>query len=355
MNPLDPAAPPRVVPSSAEVARRAGVSRTTVSFVLNDVRDRGISEATRERVLAVAREIGYEPHAAARMLAGGATGTVALVVPRMAHLSVDAFLSQLVASINAECHRHGLALLIESTEDEGREPGGFLRLVRSRRIDGLIVANLRTQEIAHLQQLRAGGVPLVVFGCQLPEAEGFHTMGDDTWQSARLAVDHLLDLGHRQVAFVNYAQPEFHNVNQRERGWRAALQARGIEPDAAWLAHADISAESGYLATRRLLARGVPFTALFAGNDTIAFGALRALREAGRRVPQDVAVVGYDDIPLAPYADPPLSSVRTDPAVHGRQAVQTLLAQLRPGSGVVDAVPAPVLVVRASCGAAPRR
>jgi LacI family transcriptional regulator len=280
---------------------------------------------------------------------------VALVVPRMAHLSVDAFLSQLVASINAECHRHGLALLIESTEDEGREPGGFLRLVRGRRIDGLIVANLRTAEMAHLQQLRASGVPLVVFGCQLPDAEGFHTMGDDTWRSARLAVDHLLDLGHRQVAFVNYAQPEFHNVNQRERGWRAALQARGIEPDAAWLAHADISAESGYLATRRLLARGVPFTALFAGNDTIAFGALRALREAGRRVPQDVAVVGYDDIPLAPYADPPLSSVRTDPAAHGRQAVQTLLAQLRPGTGVVDAVPAPVLVVRASCGAAPQR
>jgi LacI family transcriptional regulator len=359
MSPSEPAASPlsasRPAPSSAEVARRAGVSRTTVSFVLNDVRDRGISEATRERVLAVAREIGYEPHAAARMLAGGATGTVALVVPRMAHLSVDAFLSQLVASINAECHRHGLALLIESTEDEGREPGGFLRLVRGRRIDGLIVANLRTAEMAHLQQLRASGVPLVVFGCQLPDAEGFHTMGDDTWRSARLAVDHLLDLGHRQVAFVNYAQPEFHNVNQRERGWRAALQARGIEPDAAWLAHADISAESGYLATRRLLARGVPFTALFAGNDTIAFGALRALREAGRRVPQDVAVVGYDDIPLAPYADPPLSSVRTDPAAHGRQAVQTLLAQLRPGTGVVDAVPAPVLVVRASCGTAAQR
>ena len=349
--------PPRNPPghaavSSAEVARHAGVSRTTVSFVLNDVRDRGISEATRQRVLAAARELGYEPNAAARTLANGSTGNVALVVPRSSHLYVDAFLAQLVASINEHCHRLGLTLMIESTEDEGREPGGFLRLVRSRRIDGLIVAHLRTREVEHLHRLRDGGVPLVVFGSELPASEGFHTMGDDTWHSARVAVDHLLDLGHQRVAFVNYAPPEFHSVNQRERGWREALLARGLAADASLLAHADISAESGHLATRRLLARGRPFTALFAGNDTIAFGALRALHEAGLRVPQDVAVVGYDDIPLAPYASPPLTSMRTDPVGHGRQAVQMLLAQLRPKAATrIEPADAPRLVVRVSCGA----
>jgi LacI family transcriptional regulator len=342
----------RTAVSSAEVAQYAGVSRTTVSFVLNDARDRGISEATRKRVLAAARELGYEPNAAARTLASGATGNVALVVPKYTHLGVDAFLAQLVASINEQCHRLGLALLIESTEDEGREPGGFVRLVRSRRIDGLIVAHLRTSEVEHLQRLRDGGIPLVVFGCELPAADGFHTMGDDTWHSARVAVDHLLDLGHRRIACVNYAAPEFHSVKQRERGWREALAARGVDAEPTWLAHADLSAESGYLATRRLLARGVAFTALFAGNDTIAFGALRALHEAGLRVPTDVAVVGYDDIPLAPYASPPLTSLRTDPAGHGRQAVQMLLAQLRPQAAVaIEPADLPRLVVRASCGA----
>lgn len=342
-----------VAATSAHVAQRAGVSRTTVSFVLNGVLNQGISEATRQRVLAAARELGYEPHAAARMLASGAAGTVALVVPKMSHLYVDAFLPQLVASINAQCHHHGLKLLIESTEDEGREPGGFLQLVRGRHIDGLIVAHLRTSEVEHLRRLRDGGIPLVVFACDLPAGDGFHTMGDDTWRSAHMAVKHLLALGHRQVAFVNYAQPEFHSVNQRERGWRQALAEAGVTINPAWLAHADLSAESGYAATRELLSRGVPFSALFAGNDTIAFGALRALREAGLRVPDDVAVVGYDDIPLAPFASPPLTSVKTDPVGHGRQALQMLLKQLRPQAKPqpIEVAETPSLVVRESCGA----
>lgn len=343
---------PRPPASSVEVARRAGVSRTTVSFVLNDVRDRGISDATRERVLAVARELGYEPNAAARTLAGGATRTVALVVPQVAHLHVDAFLAQLVASVNDACHRHGLRLLIESTEGEGREPGGFLQLVRSRSIDGLIVAHLRTGEIEHLRRLRDHGVPLVVFGCNLPAREGFVTMGDDTWRSAQLAVQHLLSRGHRKVGLVNYASAEFHSAAQRERGWRQALADHGIEPDTRWIVHGDISAQSGYEATRALLARDLGLTALFAGNDTVAFGVLRALREAGLRVPDDVAVVGYDDIPLAPFATPPLSSVRTDPVGHGQLAVAMLLAQLRHRDAApLPALPPPSVVVRESCGA----
>ena len=342
---------PSSSPTSAEVARHAGVSRTTVSFVLNGVKNQSISQATRDKVAAVARELGYEPHAAARSLAGGATGTVALVVPRAAHLYDDAFLAQLVASANEACHRHGLKLLIESTEGEGREPGGFMQLVRSRRIDGLIVAHLRAAELDHLRRLRDQGIPLVVFGSDLPDSAPHQTMGDDTAKSAQMAVRHLLSLGHRRIAFVNYAQPEFRSVNQRELGWRLALEAQGVAIDPAWLAYADISAQSGYVATRELLSRGVNFTALFAGNDTIAFGALRALHEAGLQVPGDVAVVGYDDIPLAPFASPPLTSVRTDPVGHGRQAVQMLLAQLRADALPLDLAEPPRLVVRESCGA----
>jgi LacI family transcriptional regulator len=347
---LTPAAAPS--PTSAEVARRAGVSRTTVSFVLNGVRNQGISQATRDKVLAVAEEVGYVPHAAARSLAGGATGTVALVVPQVAHLYDDAFLAQLVASVNEQCFRHGLKLLIESTEGPGREPGSFVQLVRSRRIDGLIVAHLRAAELGHLHSLRDQGIPLVVFGRDLQDSEPHQTMGDDTAQSARLAVRHLIELGHQRIAYLSYARPEYRSVNQRELGWRTALEAHGLTADPAWVAYADISAQSGYEATRELLSRRVPFTALFAGNDTVAFGALRALSEAGLRVPQDVAVVGYDDIPLAPFASPPLTSIHTDPVGHGRQAVQMLLAQLRPGAAPPLEPAEPTrLVVRASCGA----
>jgi DNA-binding LacI/PurR family transcriptional regulator len=340
-------------PTSSEVARRAGVSRTTVSFVLNNVRDRGISEATRDRVLAAARELGHEPNAAARSLAGGATGTVALVIPRAAHLYVDVFLGQLVASINQECHRHGLKMLIESTDDDGRDSGGFVDLVRSRRIDGLIVVNPSLDGRKHLGGIADAKIPMVVFGAGLPDVERYHTCGNDTSAAARLVVDHLVGLGHRSIAFVNFAQPEYLAVNERERGWREAMTFHGIAIDPKWAVNADISAASGYRATQELLARGVSFTALFAGNDTIAFGAMRALREAGLRIPQDVALVGYDDIPMAEFASPPLTTVRTDTIGLGRDAMNMLLGLLRRDADIPTMRhEQPVeLVVRASCGA----
>lgn len=347
--------PPPGSPTSAEVARRAGVSRTTVSFVLNGVVDRGISAATRARVLAAAQEMGYTPHAAARTLASGQTGHIALVVPRLAHLHVDAFIAQLSASIHEECHRAGLKLLVESTEDEGREAGGFVQLVRSRRIDGLIVVNLRHAEHTHVQRIVEAGIPIVVFGFRPKDLPDSCTMGGDNAGGARAVMAHLLALGHRRIAHVGFAPAEFHAVSQREAGWRAALQEAGLAADPALLAYGDISAESGYQATRRLLAAGARFTALFAGNDTIAFGAARALREAGRRIPDDVALVGYDDIPMAAFAAPPLTTVRTDPIGHGRDAMRLLLAQMarHPAGASVHAVRETQLVVRESCGARP--
>lgn len=340
-------------PTSAQVAFKAGVSRTTVSFVLNGVRNQGISEATRAKVLAVAREMGYQPNAAARSLASGSTGTVALVIPKASHLYVDAFLAQLVATLNEDCHQHGLKMLIESTDEEGREPGGFMNLVRARSIDGLIVANVRTSEHAHLERIRQANIPLVVLTSRPQELTGLHTVCSDTSLSARTAVSHLIGLGHQKIAYVSFAQPEYDSVHEREIGWRAALEQAGLEPAAERVEYADISALSGYEATRRLLARGVKFTALFAGNDTIAFGAMRALHEAQLRVPQDVAVVGYDDIPMAAFANPPLTTMRSDPIGQARAAFERLQAQLERRA---DPLPstyevAPRLVVRASCGA----
>jgi LacI family transcriptional regulator len=329
------------------------VSRTTVSFVLNNVLDQGISDATRKRVLAAAREMGYEPNAAARTLARGTAGTVGLVIPKASHLYVDSFLGQLIATINEECHRHGLKLLIESTEDEGREPGAFVNLVSSRRIDGLIVVNLRTADQEHLLRLRDARVPLVVLGSGVPDFQGFCTTGHDTGKSAQTAVKHLLGLGHRRIAYVSFAQPEYHTVHQREQGWRDALSAQGVDADPEWVEYGDITAHSGYLATQRLIARGHEFTALFAGNDMIAFGAIKALNEAGFRIPEDIALVGYDDIPLAAFAVPALTTMRADPIGHGQDAMQLLLAQLHHQAGAVPshAERESELVIRVSCGA----
>jgi len=351
--PPKPTAANRHPPTSSEVARRAGVSRTTVSFVLNDVRDQGISEATRAKVLATARDMGYEPHAAARTLARGSSGTVALVIPKAAHLYVDAFLGQLVASINEECHRLGLKLLIESTEDEGREAGGFVNLVRSRSIDGLVVVNLRTSEHEHVQRISDAGIPIVVFGVGPTDLPPSCTLGTDNTHGAHTAVSHLLGLGHQRIGYLSFAPAEFHSVHQRELGWRRALADHGIAPGADWVEYADISAQSGYEAMRRLLGRGARLTALFAGNDTVAFGALKALNEAGLRVPHDVALVGYDDVPLAAFASPPLTTMSSDPIGHGRDAMRLLLAQMDGrGAGATAHEERPILlVVRDSCGA----
>lgn len=340
-------------PTSAQVALSAGVSRTTVSFVLNGVRNKGISDATRAKVLAVARQMGYQPNAAARSLASGLSGTVALVIPKASHLYVDAFLAQLVATINEECHQHGLKMLIESTDEEGREPGGFLNLVRERSIDGLIVANLRMSEHAHLERISDAGIPLVVLTSRPNELDRFCTVRIDTSLAAQIAVKHLIALGHQRIAYVSFAQPEYDSVHEREIGWRTALLDAGYEASPALMEYADISAQSGYDATRRLLARGERFTGLFAGNDTIAFGAIRALHEAGMMVPRDVAIVGYDDIPMASYASPPLTTLRSDAVGQAKAAFKLLISLLAGRDDVTETryEMTPRLIIRASCGA----
>lgn len=345
--------------TSAEVARRAGVSRTTVSFVLNGVQDQGISAATRDKVLAVAGELGYAPNAAARQLAGGASGTVALVIAQAAHLYADVFLSQMVASVNDACHREGLKLLIESTEGEGRNPAGFVDLVRARRIDGLLIVSPRRDVYDHLHQIADAGIPLVVLGASPPGLLPVHALTSDNASAVQRLMAHLQRLGHRRIGHVAFAPPDLLAAHERVRDWRDAVVASGEAVEPGWLVHANISAASGHEATRALLAQQADLppsrriTALFAGNDTIAFGALKALQEAGLRVPDDIAVVGFDDIPLAAYASPPLTTVRTDPIAQGQAAMAQLLAQLRRQPWSVEPDQAPPLVVRVSCGAEP--
>jgi LacI family transcriptional regulator len=349
--PARPVRSARVTPTSHEVARRAGVSRTTVSFVLNDLRNKGIGEETRQRVLQAAAELGYQPHAAARSLAGGSTGTVAVLIPSSAHLHVDAYLPSLLSTVNDRCHAYGYKVLLEASDDQVKRGGGaFMDLVRSKRIDGLIVANMRSVECEYVRELAAQGFPVVVPGNGL---ESFYSRCTDENDivTARIATKHLTDLGHRRIAHLGFAPSEFEAVALRRAGYEQALREVGVEPDPELVAYADISARSGYAAMQELLARQVRFTALFAGNDTIAFGAMHALRAAGRRIPEDVAVVGYDDIPLAEFAAPPLTTLRIDPVTQGEEAVDMLLAQMN--GETYDRLEFPYdarFIIRESCG-----
>lgn len=344
------ASPRRATPTSSEVAKRAGVSRTTVSFVLNDVRSMGISEETRQKVLQAASELGYEPHAAARILAGGSTGTIAVVIPRSDHLHVDAYLPRLLSIINDCCHLHGYKVLLEAADDQFKDPGAFMNLVKGKRIDGLIVVNMRSVECEYVRQLAKQGFPVVVAGNGRESFYSRYTAEDDTVTSRRVT-QHLIDLGHRRIAHLAFAPREFEAVTLRHAGYRKALEESGITPDPNLVAYADISARSGYEAMKQLLERQRDFTALFAGNDTVAFGAMKALKEAGLRIPQDVAVAGYDDIPLAEFASPPLTTLRIDPETQAREGVDMLLAQMNGETYQRLEVPYDTsLIIRESCG-----
>ncbi len=344
------ALPRRSTPTSSEVAKRAGVSRTTVSFVLNDLRGKGISEETRQKVLLAASEMGYEPHSAARILAGGSTGTIAVVIPRSDHLHVDAYLPRLLSTVNDCCHIHGYKVLLEAADDQFKDPGAFMNLVKGKRIDGLIVVNMRSVECDYVRQLAQQGFPVVVAGNGRESFYSRCTSDDDVVTSKR-ATQHLIELGHRRIAHLAFAPKEFEAVTLRRAGYESALAEAGIAPDPSLIAYADISARSGYDAMKQLLEQTTDFTALFAGNDTVAFGAMKALKDAGCRIPQDVAVVGYDDIPLAEFASPPLTTLRIDPVTQGKEAVDMLLALMNGETYVRLEVPYDTcFVIRESCG-----
>ncbi|ADI15094.1 LacI family DNA-binding transcriptional regulator [Truepera radiovictrix] len=341
-------------PTSFEVAELAGVSRSTVSLVLNGVPKANISQATQQRVLEAARALGYVPSAAGRTLASGRTRTLGLLICHAEHLRVDAFIPQALFGLNQVSQRYGFKVIVEAVEEP--RPGAYLELVRAKQVDGLVVLNPRRGD-AQLSELAREGFPLVIMGAsEIPEV--CTVSSRDNTLGARRAVTHLIALGHTRIAHISYGGLEYRGAEERFEGYRRALEAAGLPFEGALVREGDYSAESGFSAMASLLEAGAGFTALFASNDTVALGAMAALRERGLRIPEDVAVVGYDDIPLAAFAAPPLTTVRSPALEHGRLAGEMLVSLIRgerPERTQVDFELE--LVVRASCGAAspPRR
>jgi len=330
-------------PTSADVAALAGVSRTTVSFVLNG-RDVAITPATRERVLDAARTLGYHPHGPARQLAGGQSNTVALVLRQTREqVAGDALLAETLRGLTIAARSRGYRVLVESFL-----PGddGYAELVGSRRTDGLVVSGPRTDD-RHLLELVRAGFPLVLQGAlsglDVPSVDVDNAAG------ARLAVEHLLALGHRRIGCITNAPLAYTAARERLEGYRAALRTVGIEPDPAWVEEAAFDAPSGRRAMRTLLARA-DVEAVFVASDVVAFGAIDAVRAAGRRIPDDLSIVGFDDIPLAAFLEPPLTTVRLPAYELGHAAGLALLDRISRATVPARTLLPTELVVRASTG-----
>ena len=337
--------------TSQEVAARAGVSRTTVSFVLNGVVGMNISEATRVKVLAVAEELGYVPNAAARMLVSGQTQTIGLVVSQAEHLQVDAFIPQILYALSRYSQEAGYRVLLETVKDVGK-PDAYSHLIKGHHIDGLIIINSRSDD-AQLPELIRRNYPLVLMGFpDWTESSGrVHRVTTDGVGSAKLATQHLIGLGHRRIAHITFSPEIYFATQDRHKGYRLALEEAGLEYDQKLVVRGNYSAESGFVAMQQLLkARHKP-TAVFVGNDTVAVGVMAAIHQAGLRIPEDMAVVGYDDIPTAAYLSPALTTIRLSALEHGQKSIAMLQKLIRGENVIEDNIKCgSELVIRASCG-----
>ena len=325
-----------------DVAREAKVSVASVSRALNG--GTGVTAATSERIRATADRLQYIPHAAARMLITRRTHTVGALLPDL-H---GEFFSELIRGIDLAARARGLHLLVSSSHDGIEEAAVAVRSMRGR-VDGLLILSGRV-DAAFLRANLPKALPVVLLNSAV-KSPAYSVLNVDNHAGAAAMVRHLLSAGHADVALIAGPEDNF-DARQREQGYRAAMAE--YAPDAALtIVAGDFSEESGYRAGRELLARKTRPQAVFAANDMMAVGCLIAFREAGLRVPQDIALAGFDDIPIARYVTPALSTVRVRIADFGRLALGLLADRLdhpeqeSPSADMLGFE----IVVRDTCGA----
>jgi DNA-binding LacI/PurR family transcriptional regulator len=335
--------------TSHEVAERAGVSRTTVSFVLNAVEGAQISEETRRRVWQASRELGYVPDAAARSLASGRTHILGLIICQPAdHIIIDAYIHQVIYGLSEAGHERGFRVLLESVEDVS-QPDAYIHLVRANRIDGILLSGPRSDD-NQLPVLSADGFPIVLLGRLNSDSICFVDI--DNQAAAFRAVTHLVKLGHQQVACITNGPLSYTSATERLAGYRQALHQAGLIEDEALIRYGEYDLESGYQAMLSLLDLNPRPTAVFVASDVVAFGAMAAIRHCGWRIPEDIAVVGFDDVPMSRYVAPTLTTIHLPAIEQGRRGGEMLIDLIEGKPLAESRIFLPTeLIVRQSCGA----
>ena len=308
-----------------DVAIHAGVSVTTVSHVVNGTRF--VSEGARLRVVDAVRELSYVPSAVARSLKHNTTRTFGMVIPN----NSNPYFAEIIRGVEDRCFAAGYNVILCNSNDDPQRQASYLRVLAEKRIDGLIFVASGTDAVvrATLQDFKT---PMVLLDrdvsgmhCDLVEVD--HVVGGE------LATRHLLDLGHPRVACIS-GPPGLSPSSQRRAGWKQALADAGVDRAEADLARGDFTARGGYLAMQQLLRRKPRPTAVFVCNDLMAFGALNAASVEGVRVPEELSIVGFDDIELAAYSSPPLTTIAQPKLRIGTLAAELLLERV--GQNRVD-------------------
>ena len=331
-----------------EIAKLAGVSRSTVSRVVND--QPNVRAPVRERVWQVIRETGYQPHAAARSLVTRRTRIVGVIIPEaLTTLFTDPFFPHLLCGITQACNSGGYDLMLSLFNGPAGPEEMYRRVVGGGHLDGMVVSSTRVDDPL-IDRLLDDNVPFVMVG-RHPD-ERVHHVEIDNVAAAQMAVDHLARLGHRRIGTITGPLNMLSGADRLE-GYRRAMEAHRLPVADELIVEGDFTEGGGIAGARRLLS--LPVTAIFAASDIMAVGALKVIRDRHLHVPTDVALVGFDDVPIAAAVQPALTTVRQPIEQMGSMAADLLLSLLEsppeersPAQKLI--LPAK-LVVRESCGA----
>jgi LacI family transcriptional regulator len=333
-------------PTLAQVAKLAGVSQMTASRALND--KPGVSQETREEVLKIAADIGYIVNRSAQKLSGSRNGIIGIMTPVLD----NHYVGELVVGVGRAARAQGYETLVYTLFDEDRHSHRSVLGLIKQFTDGVVA--ILPRESSYFNALAAAGVPVVAID-QRCSLDGFPSISVDSYGGAVRAIEHLAQLGHTRIGFVA-GDESIEGVRDRRRGYLDALARLGLPSDSSLIAQGDLSQMRAFEAANTLLALPAPPTAIFAVNDLSAFGVIAAARERGLKVPRDVSVIGFDDIPMASQVHPPLTTIRQPFAQMGRAAVNTLLSQMDNEDAIAPRIVLPTeLIARQSTGPAPRQ
>ncbi|MCS0588221.1 LacI family transcriptional regulator [Massilia norwichensis] len=305
-----------------QVAERAGVSTSTVSHVINNTRV--VSEDVRQRVLAIIEEMRYIPSAVARSLKNDRTQTIGMMVPN----NSNPYFAELIQGIEDAAFKVGYNVILCNAYEDPKKQAAYLRVLIEKRIDGLIlVASSADQELARL--LRALAVPIVLVDREVDGVPADFIKADHE-EGGYLATRHLIELGHRDIACIS-GPADLLSSRDRVRGYLRALREAGLRFRLDYLVRSNFTGEGGYRALQRLLRLPKRPSAVFASNDLSAIGSLCAASEAGLRIPDDLSVIGYDDIALASYTTPRLTTVAQPKYEMGQRITNVLIERIMGG------------------------
>ncbi|HXK43479.1 MAG: LacI family DNA-binding transcriptional regulator [Anaerolineae bacterium] len=333
-----------------EIARRTDKSITTVSRALADYDD--VSPETKALVRRVAEELGYTPNLLAQRLQRRRSDTLGLILPTFGPRFSDPFFSEFLAGIGNMAAEHGYDLLVSTQEPGERELQVYRQKVQSRQVDGFVIVRTRRQD-ARITYLREIGFPFVAFGRTEGEID-FSFVDVDGARGMQMIGEYLIGLGHRHIACLA-PPPDLFFAEHRLAGLRHALETHGLDPHACPVVLGDLTQKSGYEATLRLLEYTPRPTAIAACNDLMALGALSAIHERGLAVGKDIAVTGFDGIPMAEHFHPPLTTIYQPIYQIGKMVCEELIQIIcgesqEPRQVILE----PQLLIRKSCGNAPK-